>query len=72
MPGYNHLDRSERDQIAELRAQGLGATAIAEVIGRDKSTRQPRARAQCSWRWDVPPGFCRRFIPVPPPTPGHP
>jgi IS30 family transposase len=38
MPGYNHLDRSERDQIAELRAQGLGATAIAEVIGRDKST----------------------------------
>ncbi len=38
MPGYNHLDRPERDQIAELKAQGLGATAIAKAIGRHKST----------------------------------
>ena len=38
MPGYNHLERPERDQIAELKAQGLGVTAIANAIGRDKST----------------------------------
>lgn len=38
MPGYPHLTRSERDQIAELKAQGLGPTAIGAAIGRDKST----------------------------------
>lgn len=38
MPGYPHLTRSERDQIAELKAQGLGPTAIGKAIGRDKST----------------------------------
>lgn len=38
MPGYPHLTRSERDQIAELKAQGLGPTAIGVAIGRDKST----------------------------------
>jgi IS30 family transposase len=38
MPGYPHLTRSERDQIAELKAQGLCVTAIAEAIGRHKST----------------------------------
>lgn len=38
MPGYSHLTRSERDQIAELKAQGLGPTAIADAIGRHNST----------------------------------
>ncbi len=38
MPGYNHLDRSERDQIADMKAQGLGITAIARAIGRHPST----------------------------------
>ena len=38
MPGYPHLTRSERDQIADLKAQGFGVTAIAEAIGRHKST----------------------------------
>ena len=38
MPGYPHLTRQEREQIAELRAQGLGPTAIGAAIGRDKST----------------------------------
>ena len=38
MPGYPHLTRSERDQIAELKAQGLGPTAIGRAIGRHKST----------------------------------
>lgn len=38
MPGYPHLTRYERDQIAELKAQGLGPTAIGKAIGRDKST----------------------------------
>ena len=36
--GYPHLTRYERDQIAELKAQGLGPTAIGKSIGRDKST----------------------------------
>lgn len=38
MSGYNHLDRPERDRIAELKARGLGVTAIAKAIGRHKST----------------------------------
>lgn len=38
MPGYPHLTRSERDQIADLNAQGLGVTAIAQAIGRHPST----------------------------------
>ena len=38
MPRYRHLDRSERDRIAELKARGLGVTAIAEAICRNKST----------------------------------
>ena len=38
MPGYPHLTRSERDQIADMKAQGLGPTAIGKAIGRDKST----------------------------------
>ena len=38
MPGYPHLSRSERDQIAELKAQGLGVSAIADAVGRHKST----------------------------------
>jgi IS30 family transposase len=38
MPGYPHLTGSERDQIAELKAQGLGVTAIARAIGRHPST----------------------------------
>ena len=38
MPGYPHHTRSERDQIADLKAQGFGVTAIAEAIGRHKST----------------------------------
>ena len=38
MPGYPHLTRSERDQIADLKAQGLGVTAIARAIGRHPST----------------------------------
>jgi transposase, IS30 family len=38
MPGYPHLTRSERDQIAELKAQGLGVSAIANAVGRHKST----------------------------------
>ncbi|MCP4063734.1 MAG: IS30 family transposase [Gammaproteobacteria bacterium] len=38
MPGYLHLTRSERDQISDLNAQGLGVTAIARAIGRHPST----------------------------------
>ncbi|MFN3144900.1 MAG: helix-turn-helix domain-containing protein, partial [Paracoccaceae bacterium] len=38
MPGYSHLDRPERDQIADLKAQGLGVTAIARAVGRHPST----------------------------------
>lgn len=38
MPRYRHLDRSERDRIAELKARGLGVTAIAGAICRNKST----------------------------------
>jgi len=38
MPGYPHLTGSERDQIAELKAQGLGVNAIARAIGRHPST----------------------------------
>ena len=38
MPGYPHLTGSERDQIADQKAQGLGVTAIARAIGRHPST----------------------------------
>jgi len=38
MPGYTHLDRSERDQIAELKAEGHGVCAIARALKRDPST----------------------------------
>lgn len=38
MPGYPHLTRSERDQIADLKAQGFGPSAIARAIGRHPST----------------------------------
>ena len=38
MSNYTHLSPSERDQIAELKAQGFGPTAISRAIGRDKST----------------------------------
>jgi IS30 family transposase len=38
MPRYSHLDRPERDQIADLKAQGLGVTAIARAVGRHPST----------------------------------
>jgi IS30 family transposase len=38
MPGYTHLTRSERDQIADLKARGLGPSAIARAIGRHPST----------------------------------
>ncbi|MCP3971140.1 MAG: helix-turn-helix domain-containing protein, partial [Rhodobacteraceae bacterium] len=38
MPGYLQLTRSERDQIADLKAQSLGVTAIARAIGRLPST----------------------------------
>jgi len=38
MPRYPHLTRSERDQIADLKARGLGVTAIANALGRHKST----------------------------------
>ncbi len=38
MPGYPHLTRSERDRIADLKAQGLGVSAIADAVGRHKST----------------------------------
>ena len=38
MPGYTHLDRSERDQIAELKAAGQGVRAIARALNRDPST----------------------------------
>jgi hypothetical protein len=34
MPGYSHLTRLERDRIAELKAQGLGAEI---AIKREKS-----------------------------------
>ncbi|KMW58756.1 Mobile element protein [Candidatus Rhodobacter oscarellae] len=38
MSKYTQLSPYERDQIADLRAQGLGPTAIDAAIGRDKST----------------------------------
>jgi len=38
MPGYTHLTRSERDQIAELKAEGHGVCAVARVLKRDPST----------------------------------
>ena len=38
MSGYTHLHAHERDQISELRAQGLGPTAIGQRLGRSKST----------------------------------
>jgi transposase, IS30 family len=38
MSGYSHLTREERDQIAELRSEGLGCNAIARRLGRSAST----------------------------------
>jgi len=38
MPEYTHLDRFERDQIAELKAAGCRACAIAKVLNRHPST----------------------------------
>jgi len=38
MSDYKHLTSEERDRIAELRAQGMGVSAIARDLGRDKST----------------------------------
>ena len=38
MPGYPHLTGSERDRIADMKAQGLGATATGNAIGREKPT----------------------------------
>ena len=38
MSNYTQLSPFERDQIAELKAHGLGPTAIGKAIGRDKST----------------------------------
>src|SRR4030042_6502870 len=35
---YKQLSSEERDKIAVLRAQGTSFKAIAEAIGRDKST----------------------------------
>jgi transposase, IS30 family len=38
MPGYSHLSPDEGDQIAGLRADGLGCRAIARRLGRSAST----------------------------------
>ena len=38
MSNYKHLSAEERNRIAELKANGLGVTAIARDLGRDKST----------------------------------
>jgi len=38
MPGYTHLDRSERDQIGELKAAGHGVSAVARALNRAPST----------------------------------
>jgi len=38
MPGYPHLTGSERDQVADLKAQGLGVTAIVRAIGHHPSS----------------------------------
>ena len=38
MPRYTHLDRFERDQIAELKAAGYGVCAIAQTLNRHPST----------------------------------
>ena len=38
MSEYEHLESEERDRIAELKASGLGVSAIARDPGRNKST----------------------------------
>jgi IS30 family transposase len=38
MSGYAHLEREERDEIATLRAQGLGVRAVARALNRSAST----------------------------------
>jgi transposase, IS30 family len=38
MSGYSHLTREERDQLANLRSEGLGCNAIARRLGRSAST----------------------------------
>ncbi len=38
MPSYKHLTSCERDQIAALRAAGADAGAIADALGRHRST----------------------------------
>jgi IS30 family transposase len=38
MSGYAHLGREERDEIATLRAQGLGVRAVARELNRSAST----------------------------------
>jgi transposase, IS30 family len=38
MSGYSHLTREERDQLANLRSEGLGCNAIARALGRSAST----------------------------------
>lgn len=38
MPGYTHLDRFERDQIAELKAADHGVCAIAQTLKPHPST----------------------------------
>jgi len=44
LPGFARLDRFERNQIAELKAEGFGVTAIACALGRDKSTISRKVR----------------------------
>ena len=50
MSGYKHLGSEERDQIAQLKAEGLSNRAIAEAMGRDPSTisRELRRNSQDS------------------------
>ena len=50
MSEYKHLGSGERDQIAQLKAEGLSNKAIAEAIGRDPSTisRELRRNSQDS------------------------
>ena len=38
MSGYSHLTAAERDQIADLKADGLSLQAISRALGRAAST----------------------------------
>src|SRR5215213_10181899 len=53
MPGYSHLLDEERDQIAALKAAGHSIGAIAQAVGRAKSTvsRELRRNALPSGRY---------------------